>query len=80
MKLTRIRAITVGIDPDQCHPATLMDNLNNFYTAAEAAYQQVDFPIQTRASLRSVRLNTDSTVISPPSFSAVSTAFSAADR
>lgn len=48
MKATRIRAITVGINPEECHPAELTDRLDAFYRIAELAFQDAGFPVQTR--------------------------------
>ena len=48
MRLTRIRAITVGIDTEQYHLNELIEKLSDFYTVAEHDYLQNNFPIQTR--------------------------------
>lgn len=48
MKLTRIRAITVGIEANQYHPSELIEKLENFYANAEQDYINANYPIQTR--------------------------------
>src|SRR3990167_1013287 len=48
MKVTRIRAITVGINFDQHNPINLQERLNKFYKMAEQLYHAAGFLVQTR--------------------------------
>jgi uncharacterized protein (UPF0210 family) len=48
MKATRIRSITVGLNPERYNPPELTERLTAFYEEAETAYQAANFPVQTR--------------------------------
>lgn len=48
MKATRIRAITVGANLEQCNPSLLSEELTHFFNLASCAFADADFPVQTR--------------------------------
>lgn len=48
MNTTRIRAITFGLNLAEFNTTDLVSRLTKFYTAAETAYNNANFPVQTR--------------------------------